>query len=94
MSLFRAIREGIVRAGSAPALLALLWAVNLLVALPFAATLAGSIDDSVEPPGRPAGPRRRLRPGVVRRIRGRRRRARPAASSRPSGPGSSAPERS
>ncbi len=47
MSLFRAIRQGIVRAGSAPALLALLWALNLLVALPFAATLAGSIDDSV-----------------------------------------------
>lgn len=48
MSLIRAIREGIVRAGSAPALLALLWAVNLLIALPFAATLAGSIDDSVD----------------------------------------------
>jgi len=47
MSLFRAIREGIVRAGSAPGLLVLLWVLNLLVALPFAAALAGSIDTSV-----------------------------------------------
>jgi len=48
MTLFRAVRQGIVRAGSAPALLVFLWLVNLLVALPFAASLAGSIATSVD----------------------------------------------
>ncbi|MGD2113824.1 MAG: hypothetical protein PVG07_02155 [Acidobacteriota bacterium] len=51
MTLIRSIREGLSRAGRAPALLLLLWAVNLAVAVPFAAVLAGSIHDSVD--GRP-----------------------------------------
>jgi len=46
MTLIRSIREGIVRAGAAPALLLFLWAVNLVVALPFAAVLADSIHES------------------------------------------------
>ncbi len=44
---FRAIREGLARAAGAPGLLALLWAVNLLVALPLAVTVGQAIQDSV-----------------------------------------------
>lgn len=46
MTLIRSIREGVVRAGSAPVLILFLWAVNLMVALPFAAVLAETIHDS------------------------------------------------
>lgn len=46
MTLPRSIREGIVRAGAAPALLLFLWAVNLVAALPFAAVLAETIHAS------------------------------------------------
>ena len=47
MGLFNAIREGFARAVRSPGLVALLWAVHLLAALPFAAVLAGSIHDDV-----------------------------------------------
>lgn len=50
-TLFRALRAGLARSATAPALLALLWLVNLAAAVPFAASLAGSIHDSVD--GRP-----------------------------------------
>jgi hypothetical protein len=52
MTLIRSLRRGLARAAGAPALLILLWVVNLAVAVPFAAVLAGSIHDSVA--GRPA----------------------------------------
>ncbi len=44
---FHAIREGLARAARAPGLLALLWIVNLLVALPLAVTVGQAIQDSV-----------------------------------------------
>ena len=44
---FRAVREGLGRTARAPGLLALLWIVNLLVALPLAVTVGQAIQDSV-----------------------------------------------
>ncbi len=43
---FRAIREGLARAARAPGLLALLWVVNLLVALPMAVVVGRAIESS------------------------------------------------
>lgn len=47
MTTVGAIRQGVSRALGAPGLLASLWIVNLLAALPLAATVARSIHDSV-----------------------------------------------
>ncbi|MDX1631717.1 MAG: hypothetical protein R3234_07640 [Thermoanaerobaculia bacterium] len=55
MSFVSAVREGLIRAIRAPGLVALLWGVNLLAALPFAVVLGASIHDDVA--SRPAAHR-------------------------------------
>jgi len=47
MSFIRAIREGLRRALKAPRVVLMLWLVNLVVALPMTAAIAGSIQSSV-----------------------------------------------